>query len=255
MKYLNTKVIPQYCFSAFRLFEKGEKHVKRICDEDVIVFVFDGILRFKEDGKEIEVCKNQYYIQKAGLRQEGITASDKPQYFYIHFHGDINDDISGIPISGEFSPEKLKHKFYELECLGSVIDSFLQSTILFLQIIESLKEQYIIKSPQSDIADNILKILTSKSSENITINEISKELSYSPNYIIKTFKQKYFVTPHRYLSKIRVENARKLLLSSGKSCQTISDECGFSEYSVFYKMFKKEYGLSPTEFSARHRIK
>ena len=40
MKYLDTKVIPQYCFSASRLFEKGEKHVSRICDEDVIVFVF-----------------------------------------------------------------------------------------------------------------------------------------------------------------------------------------------------------------------
>lgn len=254
MKYLDTKVIPNYCFSSFRSFDVGEKHVNRICNEDIIIFVFDGILRFRENGNNIEVCKNQYYIQKSGLKQEGIIASSKPRYFYIHFNGCINDDSSGIPIKGEFSPKKFNHMFSELNNLNSVIDSFLQSTIVFLQIIESLKEQNIIKSPTNDIADSTLKILMQKSTENITVKEISKVLSYSPNYIIKTFKQKYSITPHQYLSDIRLENARKLLISSEKSCQAISDECGFGEYSVFYKTFKNKYGISPTEFSNKHRV-
>lgn len=254
MTYLKTDIIPQYCFSSFRAFEEGESHVNRICNEDVIVFVLDGILRFKENETEVEVCKNQYYIQKAGLKQSSNKPSEKPKYFYIHFHGEIGNGKIGIPIKGAFSPEKYRMYFDELDRLNNILNSHLKSTVVFLQIIEKLENQYRMNSLQNNIADKILEILICEKSENITVNDIGKRLSYSQNYIIKVFKHKFSLTPHQYLTKLRVESARKLLLSSDKSYQEISGECGFSEYSVFFKSFKKEYGISPKEFADIHRI-
>ena len=44
-----------YKFASFRYFERGEHHVSRFCLDNVLLLVFGGVLRFSEDGEEIEV--------------------------------------------------------------------------------------------------------------------------------------------------------------------------------------------------------
>ena len=82
---LNMSVVPKYEYSSFRTFFKDEHHISRICNENVLLIVFSGVLRFEEDGKEVEIGAGEFYIQKAGLVQTGIRKSDLPRYYYIHF--------------------------------------------------------------------------------------------------------------------------------------------------------------------------
>lgn len=85
-------------------FQPGEKHVTRICSEDVLLLVFSGVLRFVEDGVPVEVHGGEYYIQKRGLLQQGVVPSDCPVYYYVHFSGTWSDE-SGIrkrgPLPGD----------------------------------------------------------------------------------------------------------------------------------------------------------
>ena len=74
---------------------------------------------------------------------------------------------------------------------------------------------------------------------------LSDRLSYSKNYLIDVFKETYGTTPYKYVNLTRLENARQLLITTDKSCQAISDECGFSEYSLFYKLFRAHFDTSP----------
>ena len=79
--------------SSHRYFYKGERHVDRICVENVLLLVYDGELAFGEDGKIVKVKKGEYYIQRAGLKQSGDVENDAPNYYYIHFEGlgrDVN---------------------------------------------------------------------------------------------------------------------------------------------------------------------
>ena len=48
--YLSSQTLPRFLFSHDRVFQPGEKHVTRICSEDVLLLVFSGVLRFVEDG-------------------------------------------------------------------------------------------------------------------------------------------------------------------------------------------------------------
>ena len=98
---LNMDQPPKYIYSSFRKFLPGEKHINRICSEDVLVMVFDGVLRFYENGAAVEVGKGEYYVQRSGLVQEGRTASLQPQYYYIHFAGDFTPSSHMLPLRGK----------------------------------------------------------------------------------------------------------------------------------------------------------
>lgn len=91
---------PIYCLSSFRYFRKNEKHITRIAGEHILLIVFQGTLRFVENGIPIEINENEYYIQKRGLYQEGAFASNAPKYFYLHFQGDWGSSAPFLPYRG-----------------------------------------------------------------------------------------------------------------------------------------------------------
>ena len=101
MKNLSFEHLPQYCFSANRQFEKNECHMERTYKLSVLLLVRRGVLRFSENGVPIEVSAGEYYIQCAGLHQQGPVPSDSPNYYFIHFKGDFCK-AGALPIRGKF---------------------------------------------------------------------------------------------------------------------------------------------------------
>ena len=74
-----------YFNASLRFFKKEERHITRLCSCDVLLLVFDGIMRFSEDGVPVEVRAGEYYIQRKNLYQTGDAVSDYPKYLYVHF--------------------------------------------------------------------------------------------------------------------------------------------------------------------------
>lgn len=62
------------------------------------------------------------------------------------------------------------------------------------------------------------------------------------------------MTPLNYLRKVRMENASSLLLSTEYSIQEISVMVGIMDANYFVKLFKKEYGETPSEFRKYHKL-
>jgi AraC-like DNA-binding protein len=91
--------------------------------------------------------------------------------------------------------------------------------------------------------------------ENINLDLIANEASFSKFHFIRLFRRINKSTPHQYLIKVRLDKARELM----KSKLSISDICasvGFESPSSFSILFKENTGLSPTEFQSReHKLK
>ena len=261
--FLDLNALPQYRFSSYRSFEADEKHVCRICPEDVIVFVFGGTLKFTENGVPVEVGEGCYYIQRAGLYQSGDVPSVMPRYFYIHFNGAFVCGESGInsagiiPVSGRFEPSALKEHFDRLiELRNGVSGSEFQKQLCFYKILNILSSPMPEHGEGDKLAEAVMAKLDGVLLNDISLDRLCSSLSYSKSYIIRVFKRRYRVTPYEYLLGMRLEKARQLLLSSSLSCQRISDECGFPEYSVFYRQFRDRCGVSPSEWrKSRYNIK
>ena len=247
MEKLSFHHLPAYRLCAFRYFEPGEKHITRVWHENVMIFMLDGTLKFIEDGKRVSVCKNQYYIQKAYLSQTADEPSDCPKYFYIHFEGSIEETEDGLPLQGTFDPSVMLPLFKEVEkvCHDKFRTHF-EKRYVFYKLLSALdSSQKKFKTPQQELAEKINDIILEEYSTHFSIEEISERLRYSKNYLIDVFREQYGTTPYKYVNLMRLEKARRLLITTDKSCQMISDECGFSEYSLFYKLFKAHFGISP----------
>ena len=53
-----------YKHASLRFFKEKEHHITRLCEDNVLLLVFEGVLRFSENEEEIEVSAGEYYIQK-----------------------------------------------------------------------------------------------------------------------------------------------------------------------------------------------
>lgn len=250
MERLSFHHLPKYKSSNFRLFEPGEMHVTRVWHEHVMIFMIDGTLNFTEEGKHVSVCKNHYYIQKAFLHQSADKASECPHYFYIHFEGSIEETQEGLALEGRFDPQLILPLIYETDkiCKDPSRTRF-EKRYVFYKLISTLdSSQKKLVTPQRALAERMHEIILDQYLSPFSVEELSDRLSYSKNYLIDVFKKTYALTPYKYVNMLRLEHARQLLITTDKSCQTVSDECGFAEYSLFYKLFRSQFGTSPQQY-------
>ena len=84
--------------------------------------------------------------------------------------------------------------------------------------------------------------------ENINLNKISNYVSLSKNYFCNIFKKETGITIWDYLIRIRMEEAKRMLLETEQKTYEISEKVGYDDPSYFGRLFKKYTGLTPIEF-------
>lgn len=80
----------------------------------------------------------------------------------------------------------------------------------------------------------------------LTIEDIASHVSLSPYYLIRCFKKQYGITPHQYLTNLRLNSACFYLRSTAKTIGEIAFLCGFQSENNFCIAFKKQAGMTPT---------
>lgn len=249
-EYLDPRALPRYMFSHSRVFEPGEKHVTRVCREDVLIVMFSGTLRFMEDGRAIEVRAGEYYIQKHDGYQQGLAASDLPAYYYVHFMAEWSGE-SGIRRSGVF-PAEVRALTQRLDELSALNAPLLEKSAVFYQIL-SLLQYSRPDSPQRRLAEEVLRLMQANLREGISLAQISKRLHFSESYLIRTFRRFYQASPHEYLTRLRLAQAERLIRYSDLPLEAIAVECGFGCYANYFKACKKARGVAPGRIAEKIR--
>jgi AraC-like DNA-binding protein len=81
--------------------------------------------------------------------------------------------------------------------------------------------------------------------EDINLAELARHCGVSEGHLSRIFHHATGLTFREYLTQIRLERAKSLLLNSGKSVTEIAYESGFQSLSQFHRVFQKVHGLSP----------
>ncbi len=90
-------------------------------------------------------------------------------------------------------------------------------------------------------------------SPDISLNAVASHVNVSPNHFSTVFSQEEGRTFIEYLTGVRLERARELLVSSSMKCGDVAYEVGYGDPHYFSFIFKKNTGLSPREYRSSHR--
>lgn len=257
---------PECTGSSFRHFYHNEKHITRICDFYVLIFMLESSLIFREDGKDIVVNKGEWYIQRPDLLQQGIKGSPAPSYFYVHFSAreipptettslnkDPNKSYVILPRRGNFDCKLLLPVFNQLDyCCRNKTISLLNCQSIFLSILHTISiSNY--PEEKSGLGRQITKYISENYNKDINCNTLAEQFHFSTEYINRKVKQYCDQTPGQYLQQIRISRAKELLANTDHTLSCITKETGYHDTTVFYKAFKKQTGISPGNWRERSR--
>ncbi len=100
----------------------------------------------------------------------------------------------------------------------------------------------------SKTVEKSLAYIRSHYKQNLSLEEICSHVAVSKNYFCYLFKREVGVSLWNYLTKIRLEQAKKLLEESEMKTYEISDAVGYDNPNYFSKVFKKFCHMSPNEY-------
>jgi two-component system response regulator YesN len=108
-------------------------------------------------------------------------------------------------------------------------------------------EKYIEAGSAAKIRD-ILSFIDNHYTQTLFIDDVAKEFSMTPKYFSRFFKEHAGIGFVEYITKLKLEKAVELLLTTDKSVKEISEMVGYVADTTFITAFKKYYGKPPKEY-------
>ncbi len=126
--------------------------------------------------------------------------------------------------------------------------------ILFQKIYYSSVSKPIYNEPDKKmILENQLDEIFKKSQTvNLKVKDICDKLYYSRTHLNRLFYECFNMSPHDYLTKIKLSYAKNMLHTSNTPITNIALMVGYSNLGQFNKLFKKEFSLTPREFRKKY---
>ncbi len=233
---------------------KVEPHSHEICE---LIFWEDGEADYLVEGKEYKLSKYSLIITRPGdrhrirFRKKGnykrydILVEEKKLFRNINHI--ISRDIDVINFSGNRIVIQLFQKmdFYCEHFEGDELEKILINLIneVFYNVhisaeVDTCKENPILKKALEYIQENL--------TTHIDIEALCHELYISKSYLHKLFVKYLRISPKKYIVSKRLIMAQRAI-RAGEKPTIIYSDCGFSDYSSFWRDYKKYFGIAPSE--------
>lgn len=95
------------------------------------------------------------------------------------------------------------------------------------------------------------RFLESNLDQNLHMAEVAQQIGLSEFHFSRLFKKTTGLSPSRYLLRLRLNKARRLLLESTRSVLEVGLDVGYASASHFTEVFRRETGVTPTEYRSR----
>ena len=84
--------------------------------------------------------------------------------------------------------------------------------------------------------------------QELTMEEVAHQVGFSTYYFSRMFKQAFGTSFINYLTAFRLNRAKELLRQPGTSVKEVCYQVGYSEPNYFARVFKREVGMTPSEY-------
>jgi two-component system response regulator YesN len=137
----------------------------------------------------------------------------------------------------------------ELNKIESVEDQCLWILKVTQKFVDCVGDSGDIKNLQ--VIQKAAEYMRDNFNKKLTIDDISQAVYLSPCYLSKIFKQELGCTIMEFLTKVRIDEAKKLLRNPRYNIMQVANLIGFDDPSYFTKVFKKSEGITPSQYKRR----
>ena len=221
----------------------------------LILTVTKGILTVFLDGEEILIHDGQVLLSPvSSFMGSGHTQAD---YVFAVIGGRIaelylNDSINKMGNLLDFD-----HLNPSIDGLCQTLGSFKKSepfdglwgSVQAYELLISIISQCGNHSTVPSIVNQAKSIIMESYANIYGIEDIAQILNISESHLIRVFSKNAGISPGQYLTKVRINNAKLLLMTGKYSLEAIANMTGFSGDNYFCKVFRRHTGMTPGEYS------
>ncbi len=172
------------------------------------------------------------------------------------------NDLHGIHIPVKFIPPQPAH-FREtmLKMIGiwqqhNTLCQLEAQSLATELLLSLLKEQRSL-TEETDQDPQIFNWITSYLSfhlaEPLSVVDMAQRAHLSPSRFSMLFRQRFGLSPHQYLLRLRIQHAQELLKNDALTLRQVAEYCGFANIHHFSKTFKRVTGCTPGKYAQSQR--
>ncbi|MDO4174905.1 MAG: AraC family transcriptional regulator [Eubacteriales bacterium] len=239
------------------------------CDSRYVVThpYWESVLLLCIDEGELEVSfRDELFTAKRGdavvidcRHEHSYHAWDGLKFHYLHFTG-----ISAFTYAAQLyklnhsarlenaNSDTLDHTFQNLLHLAraqtNAQNEHRMSVCIHMMLCELAESCYNLPAASNASIDRAIRFMECHLTENISLDEIAAHVGLSKYYFNRLFSRYTGMTPHRYFINMRVQYAKRLLLTTYASVEEVAEACGFDNPSNFIRLFKHIVHMTPSAF-------
>ena len=233
----------------------------------------DGNVTYYIEDQVYEMCPGDLLIIPPGKMHRPVLSSGQAAYermvlwvnleYLSRIDGEsgalqqrlsrVGENGYGVPLRGDaliyttvlFSKiAELQAQNADAELMTGAIRRYLWSVLEAYSLVESDVRG------EPEVIPQVIRYITEHYNEPITLDDIAARFFISKSYLSRHFKAYTNSTVYAYIMALRITHARRMI-REGVPAVEAGRDCGFSDYSTFYKAFKSQTGISPQQFKAR----
>lgn len=232
-----------------------------------IGLVISGIQEQQFNGNKVLLAPGCISIMPPGEVHDGVTYRDSayqlntfrisPELIQGYF-GDMFElnhlpNFTGVMLENSALSQQLVFLFNQLKQHKEF--TYLPQEELWIKALHLIlrdlckKDSVDIKGALSDRHLNwVFEYCNENISEKITLDQLASTSELNRYQFLRRFEKSVGITPHKWLTLLRLERACQLLRQSDKSINDIAVDVGFFDQSHFNKAFKRYYGVAPSMY-------
>lgn len=209
---------------------KGKIHKSHISSKEryerVVFWIKDEYVRsFEEDGNSLATCFDMALV--SNICAVGL---DSDTYYRIM---SLLTSIESREDANLFGRELLKNSYFQQ----------LMVILNRLSFAQKPTANAYISDPKFD---EILTYINENLSEELSVDSIAEHFYMSGSYLMHRFRELTGCSVHNYINQKRLTEALELI-KRGSPASVAASESGFSDYTAFYRNFRRMFGVTPSQ--------
>jgi AraC-like DNA-binding protein len=150
--------------------------------------------------------------------------------------------------------DTLRRAYFSTRLVGTKEhEAIVKLLTIFAQHLSMLSNQVVVQHENAEppVITRAKEYIHEHQTENLRLGHVAKAVNTSTFYFCKMFKKVTGINFTDYLSRVRIEKSKNLLLNPNLRVSEIAFEVGFQSLTHFNRVFKKILGQSPTEYRAQ----